>query len=97
MLKSLQEVVQLFEAARTSVFKLMSSVSATSIKIGFELTNLQDSVPKFMRDPKYAAVLREHDSDLNMPARSYSPTPQSNNGGNTTTLPERSARRVARP
>ncbi|EFR00020.1 developmental regulator flbA [Nannizzia gypsea CBS 118893] len=39
MVKSLTDVVQLFEAAQLSVFKLMSS----------------DSVPKFARDPKYAA------------------------------------------
>ncbi|KAK2881766.1 hypothetical protein FQN49_000433 [Arthroderma sp. PD_2] len=72
MVKSLTDVVQLFEAAQLSVFKLMSS----------------DSVPKFARDPKYAAVLLEHDFDLNptTSGRSYSPTP----------LPERSMSRSAR-
>ncbi|KKA24462.1 Developmental regulator FlbA [Rasamsonia emersonii CBS 393.64] len=59
MLKSLQEVVNLFELAQTSVFKLMSS----------------DSVPKFLRDPKYSVVLQEHDFDLSGSGRSYSPTP----------------------
>ncbi|KAF3482930.1 developmental regulator flbA [Arthroderma uncinatum] len=73
MVKSLMDVVQLFEAAQLSVFKLMSS----------------DSVPKFARDPKYAAVLQEHDFDLNptTSGRSYSPT----------LLPERSMSRGTRP
>ncbi|PYH45146.1 developmental regulator FlbA [Aspergillus saccharolyticus JOP 1030-1] len=73
MLKSLQEVVHLFEMAQTSVFKLMSS----------------DSVPKFLRDPKCASILQEHDVDLIGAPRSYSPTP--------TPVPERSASRSARP
>ncbi|KAL3470633.1 regulator of G protein signaling domain-containing protein [Aspergillus californicus] len=74
MLKSLQEVVQLFEMAQTSVFKLMSS----------------DSVPKFLRDPKYSVILQEHDvDDLIGGSRSYSPTPGP--------LPERSMSRSARP
>ncbi|PGH17834.1 hypothetical protein AJ80_04657 [Polytolypa hystricis UAMH7299] len=73
MLKSLTEVVNLFETARHSVFKLMSS----------------DSVPKFMRDPKYAVVLQEHDFDLNhLSGRSYSPTPAP--------IPERSMSRSTR-
>ncbi|OJJ58502.1 hypothetical protein ASPSYDRAFT_89246 [Aspergillus sydowii CBS 593.65] len=74
MLKSLQEVVQLFEMAQTSVFKLMSS----------------DSVPKFLRDPKYSAILQEHDVDdlIGGSSRSYSPTPAP--------LPERSMSRSAR-
>jgi GTPase-activating protein SST2 len=45
---ALTEVVDLFEQAQTSVFKLMAS----------------DSVPKFVRDPRYAHLLREHESDL---------------------------------
>ncbi|KAL4897906.1 regulator of G protein signaling domain-containing protein [Aspergillus ambiguus] len=72
MFRSLQEVVHLFEMAQTSVFKLMSS----------------DSVPKFLRDPKYAIVLQEHDVDLAAAARSYSPTPAP--------VPERSMSRSAR-
>ncbi|KAB8235310.1 hypothetical protein ETB97_010527 [Aspergillus alliaceus] len=72
MFKSLQEVVHLFEMAQTSVFKLMSS----------------DSVPKFLRDPKYAHVLQEHDVDLIGVTRSYSPTPAQ--------VPERSMSRSAR-
>ncbi|KAK3644093.1 hypothetical protein LTR17_000724 [Elasticomyces elasticus] len=43
MLKSLDEVAVLFDQAQSSVFKLMAS----------------DSVPKFSREPKYAAVLRD--------------------------------------
>jgi hypothetical protein len=73
MLKSLTEVVNLFELAQLSVFKLMSS----------------DSVPKFVRDPKYAAVLHEHDFDLNSSSRSYSPT--------SAPIPERSMSRSAKP
>ncbi|PWY73627.1 RGS-domain-containing protein [Aspergillus heteromorphus CBS 117.55] len=72
MLKSLQEVVHLFEMAQTSVFKLMSS----------------DSVPKFLRDPKCASILQEHDVDLIGAPRPYSPT--------TVPVPERSASRSAR-
>ncbi len=48
MRDALAEVVALFEQAQTSVFKLMAS----------------DSVPKFVRDPRYANVLREHENDL---------------------------------
>ncbi|KAJ5273212.1 hypothetical protein N7478_008337 [Penicillium angulare] len=71
MFKSLQEVVHLFELAQTSVFKLMSS----------------DSVPKFLRDPKYSVVLQEHDVDIFGGSRSYSPTP---------VAPERSMSRSVR-
>ncbi|KAJ5232672.1 hypothetical protein N7468_005628 [Penicillium chermesinum] len=72
MYKSLQEVVHLFELAQTSVFKLMSS----------------DSVPKFLRDPKYSVILQEHDVDIfGGSGRSFSPTPAG---------PERSMSRSAR-
>jgi len=89
MFKSLQEVVQLFELAQTSVFKLMSSVSLDPACIlCLVLTfHLKDSVPKFLRDPKYSMVLQEHDVDIFGGGRSYSPTP----GG-----PERSMSRSAR-
>lgn len=95
MFKSLQEVVHLFELAQTSVFKLMSSVCfilETPIPIfNFLLFyanfDSQDSVPKFLRDPKYSVVLQEHDVDIFGGSRSYSPTP----GG-----PERSMSRSAR-
>ncbi|KAI9732587.1 MAG: hypothetical protein M1834_003923 [Cirrosporium novae-zelandiae] len=70
LFKSLQEVMELFENAKNSVFKLMSS----------------DSVPKFIREPRYASVLREH----NLDTQSHSPT------SSTTVLPERNASRSAR-
>ena len=93
MYKSLQEVVHLFELAQTSVFKLMSSVSLEELphpkqKSHSVLTSdLKDSVPKFLRDPKYSVVLQEHDVDIFGSARSYSPTPG---------VPERSMSRSAR-
>ncbi|EDN11385.1 hypothetical protein HCAG_07838 [Histoplasma mississippiense (nom. inval.)] len=72
MLKSLTEVVSLFELAQVSVFKLMSS----------------DSVPKFVRDPKYAVVLQEHDFDPNITGKSNSP--------GAAPIPERSMSRSTR-
>ncbi|KAL9600294.1 MAG: hypothetical protein Q9219_003244 [cf. Caloplaca sp. 3 TL-2023] len=71
MLHGLQEVVQLFREAQASVFKLMSS----------------DSVPKFLKETKYAAMLSQHDFD-------HSPTatrPVVN-----ASLPERSRSRAVR-
>lgn len=74
MLHGLQEVVQLFKEAQASVFKLMSS----------------DSVPKFLKEPKYAVMLSQHEIDhqstssrpaLSLPER---------------TIPERSRSRVVR-
>lgn len=47
MIKSLDEVATLFDQAQNSVFKLMAS----------------DSVPKFMREPKYQNILRERNLD----------------------------------
>ncbi|KAL9118599.1 MAG: hypothetical protein Q9187_004854 [Circinaria calcarea] len=72
MLKSLQEVVALFKEAQTSVFKLMSS----------------DSVPKFLKEPKYANVLREHNFD---PAAN-----STSHAAPSTTLPERTLSRATR-
>ncbi|KAI1977286.1 hypothetical protein LOZ53_005351 [Ophidiomyces ophidiicola] len=72
MVKSLTEVVALFELAQISVFKLMSS----------------DSVPKFVRDPRYSIILQEHDFELCGPGRSYSPT--------QTPVPERTKSRSGR-
>ncbi|MCJ1421513.1 hypothetical protein MMC32_007877 [Xylographa parallela] len=72
MLTSLQEVVLLFKEAQQSVFKLMSS----------------DSVPKFLKEPKYAHVLRDHNFDHNSPVSNHTPT--------SSTLPERTLSRVAR-
>lgn len=91
MLKSLQEVEQLFEMAQTSVFKLMSSVRILpqSGNVNRPVTDrqFQDSVPKFLRDPKYTGMLQEHDVDLGI-TRSYSPTQSS--------IPKRSTSRSAR-
>ncbi|OCK77816.1 RGS-domain-containing protein [Lepidopterella palustris CBS 459.81] len=47
MMQSLDEVAQLFEKAQNSIFKLMAS----------------DSVPKFIKDKKYGAQLRERNLD----------------------------------
>ena len=61
MIMSLDEVATLFDQAQNSVFKLMASVSIQSLSQAWFLANclIQDSVPKFMREPKYAAILRE--------------------------------------
>jgi GTPase-activating protein SST2 len=74
MLKSLHEVVELFEHAQVSVFKLMSSVSiiCNSAKRA-QLTFIQDSVPKFVRHPKYTNVLREHEAEFGLAGRAFSP------------------------
>ena len=44
LLATANDIVQLFDQAQTSVFKLMSA----------------DSVPKFLRKPKYAEAIRKH-------------------------------------
>ena len=75
MLKSLREVVELFEHAQVSVFKLMSSVCITLNIHSAHLTFVQDSVPKFVRDPKYSNVLREHEPELGLTGRAFSPGP----------------------
>ncbi|KAI4173173.1 MAG: hypothetical protein LQ343_003100 [Gyalolechia ehrenbergii] len=69
MLHGLQEVVQLFKEAQASVFKLMSS----------------DSVPKFLKEPKYTAMLSQHDFDH-----------QSTSSRPAVSLPERSRSRAVR-
>ncbi|KAF2759719.1 RGS-domain-containing protein [Pseudovirgaria hyperparasitica] len=48
MIRSLDEVANLFDQAQTTVFKLMAT----------------DSVPKFSRDPKYVNVLKERNLDF---------------------------------
>ena len=68
MVASLKEVASLFQRAQSSVFKLMASVSSSlHISIGFNINvkanTSQDSVPKFVRDPKYATTLRERNFD----------------------------------
>ncbi|KAH8700109.1 putative developmental regulator flbA [Talaromyces proteolyticus] len=54
----LSDVVDLLELAQAAVFKLMAC----------------DSVPKFFRMPKYAAVLQEHEFDTISVSRSSSPS-----------------------
>lgn len=51
MIESLEEVTKLFKEAQKSVFKLMAS----------------DSVPKFMKSPKYEQTLRNYDFDSIQP------------------------------
>jgi GTPase-activating protein SST2 len=81
MLKSLREVVELFEHAQVSVFKLMSSVSIRSDLVPLRMLILmQDSVPKFVRDPRYSSVLREHEAELGLTGRAFSPAPVPLNG-----------------
>ncbi len=75
MLKSLREVVELFEHAQVSVFKLMSSVSMDPSIHSADLILVQDSVPKFVRDPKYSNLLREHEAELGLSGRAFSPGP----------------------
>ncbi|KAL8861305.1 MAG: hypothetical protein Q9178_002177 [Gyalolechia marmorata] len=71
MLQGLQEVVALFREAQASVFRLMFS----------------DSVPKFLKEPKYAAMLSQHDFDNSSP---------SSHTSTSASLPERSTSRVVR-
>ncbi|KAL8702397.1 MAG: hypothetical protein Q9201_004442 [Fulgogasparrea decipioides] len=73
MLHSLQEVVALFREAQASVFKLMSS----------------DSVPKFLKESKYAVMLSQHNFD-HATSSSHAPTP------GTAVMPERSRSRAVR-
>ncbi|KAL8767390.1 MAG: hypothetical protein Q9209_006080 [Squamulea sp. 1 TL-2023] len=71
MFQGLQEVVALFREAQASVFRLMYS----------------DSVPKFLKEPKYAAMLSQYNFD-NIPSNPHSSTSAS--------LPERSKSRVVK-
>ncbi|KAJ9653825.1 hypothetical protein H2198_007053 [Neophaeococcomyces mojaviensis] len=59
MRTGLEKVVELIELASISVAKLMAS----------------DSVPKFLRDPKYQSIIREHQIDMNLAQRALSPAP----------------------
>ena len=76
MLKSLQEVVALFKEAQNSVFKLMSSVRVVLVQGRHPLIFPQDSVPKFLKEPRYAQVLREQNFE-NMLATSQFNAPSS--------------------
>ncbi|KAL9100519.1 MAG: hypothetical protein Q9163_004108 [Psora crenata] len=68
LLESLQEVVALFREAQTSVFKLMSS----------------DSVPKFLKEAKYATMLAQHKFEYAVERANHVTST------NQTALPERS-------
>ena len=93
LLKSLQEVVALFRDAQASVFKLMSSVSMGLFFVILSRhtdTELQDSVPKFMKEPKYAAVLAQHNFDHAVERANHI------TASNQTVLPERSRSKAIR-
>jgi hypothetical protein len=64
MLQSLNEVASLFEKAQQSIFKLMSSVRSPCHfhHCDMQLIAHQDSVPKFVKHPKYAPQLRGLDA-----------------------------------
>jgi len=62
MLQSLNEVAQLFEKAQNSIFKLMSSVRLVHLDSECTTNRSQDSVPKFVKHPKYAPQLRGLDA-----------------------------------
>ena len=82
MVESLRQVAMLFDEAQNSVYKLMASVSeALRARLGtfcFRLlctdARVQDSVPKFLKDPKYSNMLRDHDFDSAVPSSKYAPT-----------------------
>jgi GTPase-activating protein SST2 len=76
MRASLDDVVDLFELAKSSVFKLMASVRCLYFLQFPILILVQDSVPKFIRNPSYAAVLRDHDFELSASSRAFSPGPE---------------------
>ena len=47
LLQTVKDVIQLYDQAQNSVFKLMAS----------------DSVPKFLRDPKYAKSIQKYNAE----------------------------------
>lgn len=63
LLSTVKEVISLYNQAQTSVFKLMASVSRYALLILVYMTDSQqDSVPKFLRDPKYYRALHDLNS-----------------------------------
>ncbi|KAK5092910.1 hypothetical protein LTR24_004705 [Lithohypha guttulata] len=76
----LENVVELIELASMSVAKLMAS----------------DSVPKFLRDPKYQSIIREHQLDTNLAQRALSPAP-SPGPNDKPSLSRSSTNRVGKP
>jgi protoheme ferro-lyase len=90
LLKSLQEVVGLFRDAQTSVFKLMSSVSTLHLTLAeLDIDMMQDSVPKFLKEPKYATVLAQHNFD-------HAVAQANQHGSQQMVLPERSKSKAVR-
>lgn len=65
--EQLDKIIQLIELAAVSVAKLMAS----------------DSVPKFMRDQRYATIIRNHQLDQ-LPQRAMSPAPSPSGGSIST-------------
>lgn len=82
MIKSLDEVATLFDQAQNSVFKLMASVSGLHppMSRGTHTNVPQDSVPKFMREPKYASILRERNLDAQLGGSFHASTPSRSTG-----------------
>jgi hypothetical protein len=72
MEKSLEEVAALFDKAQNSIFKLMSSVSHPNGCGRVHTDCVQDSVPKFIKHPKYSPQLRNLDAIAAQAA--YAPT-----------------------
>jgi len=73
---ALKETIELVEQASMDVAKLMASVRQTCrLSLQHMLTIEQDSVPKFLRDPKYQPIIREHQIDANLAQRAMSPAP----------------------
>jgi hypothetical protein len=71
MVRGLDEVANLFDSAQNSVSKLMAS----------------DSVPKFMREPKYAVVLRERNLEVALGAPMMSRSSKSTMQSKSTMTP----------
>ncbi len=39
------------------------------------LTHVQDSVPKFLKEPRFASILQEHDFEKAVASAKYTPAP----------------------
>jgi len=69
LLTTVKEVIALYNQAQSSVFKLMASVCLLPTIRSFIcrrcsfVDNMQDSVPKFLRDPRYQRALAELTQD----------------------------------
>lgn len=66
MPKTIDEIMQLYDTVQGSIFKLMASVCTPTLVSSSVLSTrpmlmatFQDSVPKFMRDPKYRPLIAE--------------------------------------